>query len=344
MTNKLLLLDGSSILSRNYYGSMPKSFKNAKTKEEREKAMSDVMKTSDGLYTNGLYGLVRFLFKLIKEQNPSHMAIAWDVSRDTFRKTLYPDYKGTRNETPYALKMQFELAQKTLAYMGFKQYKTATHEADDIIGTFAKKFEQHMPTYIITGDQDALQLVNEHTNVWFTTSKASEWYEARGVNAKMLPIPAKVFEYTVETVFEDYGLYPKQIIDLKALEGDTSDNIPGVKGVGPKATGPLLQHYGTIERIYEAIETTPTKELNSFLKETLGITRSPIGSLTKEPTKEAPLVGKKAAFLSKQLATIDCAIPLYKDVQLEHLQVQLKPANITKIFDRLEFQSLVQLA
>lgn len=235
MTNKLILVDGSSVLSRNYYGTLPFEYKKAKTPEEKEAAMKKVMKTADGRYTNAVFGMTKFLLKVIKEQKPTHMVVAWDISRNTFRRDIYPDYKGQRGETPTPLKEQFKLAQETLAYIGLAQYMLPTHEADDIVGTFAKKFENELPAYIITGDQDALQLITEQTKVWLTTGKAKDLYEKRNMNIKDLDIPDGCFEYTEHTFEEEYGLKPIQIIDMKALEGDTSDNIPGVRGVGPKA-------------------------------------------------------------------------------------------------------------
>lgn len=340
MTQKLVLIDGSSLLSRNYYGSLPASVKFGKTPEDKKLGMKDIMQTKDGLPTNGLYSMMRFILKVIREQKPTHMAICWDLSRETFRKKIYPEYKGTRNETPPQLKMQFELAKKTLDYIGLTPYILEDFEADDIIGTLARKFEDDIATYIITGDQDALQLVNDNTKVWYMTSKAKDWYKERNIDVKNLNIPDKTFEYTNETVEENYGLTPTQIIDLKALEGDTSDNIPGVSGVGKTSAPWLIRKFGSVENLYKNIEGL-SKEEEKKLKEELkefGLKRPPFGHLLKESDSE--LVGKEAALLSKKLATIVTDIPEYKDIKLDNLIINLDENKMKKIFERLEFNSL----
>lgn len=341
MTNRLILVDGSSVLSKNYYGTLPFEFKKAKTPEEKEKAMEKVMKTSDGQYTNAVYGMMKFLLKVIKEQKPTHLVIMWDKSRDTFRRKIYSDYKGQRGETPKPLSSQFGLAQRLLKDIGISTYVHDDFEADDIIGTFAKKFENEISTFIITGDQDSLQLITEKTRVWLSTSKAKDLYINRGMDIKNVDVPDGCFEYTPLTFEEEYGLQPIQIIDMKALEGDSSDNIPGVKGVGPKAVLPLLKEYGTIEGIYEVIESTPEKELKNFFKESLGISRSPIGNLTKEPTENEPIVGKKAAFLSKDLATIRTNIEHYDNISLDEIRLNINKDEMKQKFHELEFKSLV---
>lgn len=338
---KLILIDGSSVLSRSYYGTLPWDAKKAKTPEEKQAAMKKVMQTKDGQHTNAVFGMTKFLLKVIREQRPTHMMVAWDISRDTFRRQLYKEYKGTRGNTPEELKSQFILAQKTLADIGLKQYMVSTHEADDIVGTFAKKFEQEIPTYIISGDQDSLQLVSDNTKVWLTTGKAKAFYEKRNINIKDLNIPDGTFEFTPLTFEEEYGLKPTQIIDMKALEGDSSDNIPGVKGVGPKAVIPLLKEYGTIENLYEAIEGLSTEEeldMKAFMKE-LGISRSPLGNLLKE--SETELVGKKAALLSKQLATIVTDMKEYEHILLDDVLIALDDAKMKEKFSELEFKSLL---
>lgn len=338
---KLILVDGSSILSSNYYGSLPWDAKKAKTPEDRAEAMKKAMQTKDGQFTNGVYGMTKFLLKVIKEQKPTHMIIAWDISRDTFRREIYPAYKGTRGDTPAELKSQFILAQNTLEFIGLKQYMLSTHEADDIVGTFAKKFESEVPTYIITGDQDALQLITDYTKVWLKTDRHKDLYAKRNVNISELNIPDKTFEFTPHTFEEEYGIKPIQIIDMKSLEGDKSDNIPGVRGVGPKAVLPLLQEYGTIENIYDAIEgLSPEEEIDMklFLKE-LGISRSPLANLLK--VAEGEIVGKEAAFLSKKLATIVTDIPEYSNVNLDDIVIQLDEQKMKQKFAELEFKSFL---
>lgn len=334
MTKKLLLIDGSSMLVTSFFGNVtPDYYKTGNT--------SKLMKTSDGRFTNGVYTMSKILLNIIKKIKPTHMAIAWDVNReDLHRKTKYDGYKAHRPETKEELGSQFGLMQELLREMNIPQFRVRGHEADDIIGTFSRKFEKEIPTYIMTKDQDALQLITENTRVWLVTSKAKDMYLERGLDIKTLQLPDGVFEYTPLTFEEEYGISPIQMIDKKALEGDSSDNIPGVKGVGPAAVVPLLKEYGSIEAIYEAIETIPEKELKTFFKEELGISRSPIANLTKE--SETELTGKKAAFLSKELATIKTDMEEYKDLNLSELELQFDKEKAKKKFEELEFKSLVE--
>jgi 5'-3' exonuclease len=288
--NKLILIDGSSVLSTSFFGNLPKEYFKAKTDEEKEKVFEKVMKTSDGRYTNGVYTMCKILLNIIKKQKPTHMAVCWDVNRSSLeRKKKFDGYKSHRKDTIPQLGAQFGLMAEVLEHIGIPTYKLEGQEADDIIGTFAKSFESELPTYVLTKDQDALQLVSENTRVWLTTSKSKEMYKERGVDVKTLQIPDGTFEFTPTTFEEEYGLTPIQIIDLKALEGDSSDNIPGVKGVGKESVTKLLQEYGTIENLYENIEglsENEEKELKQFFKDELKITRSPISNLLKRPNSE----------------------------------------------------------
>jgi 5'-3' exonuclease len=344
--NRLILIDGSSLLSTSFYGNLPKAYYFAKTEEEREKVLKSVMQTSNGLYTNGVFTMSRIILNIIKEYKPSHMAVAWDISRNTFRKNLYVEYKGHREETRPELGSQFTLMQRVLEDMNIPQYKHCDFEADDIIGTFSRKFEEQLPITILTKDQDALQLVSENTRLWLMTSKNKEMYESIGLDKlnftiKDLPIPDNVFEFTPMYIKEFYGLDPVQIVDMKALCGDPSDNIPGVKGVGEKAVVPLLQEFGSVENLYDSIEDMSKeeeKEFKELLKE-LGISRSPVSYLLKE--SETELVGKKAALLSKKLATIECTIPDLLNTELFSLELNVDKEATRKIFEELEFKSLL---
>ncbi len=336
--NKLLLIDGSSLLSTSFFGNLPATYFKARTEEEKAQALKKVLKTSTGIFTNGVFTMTKALLNLIEKQEPTHIVVAWDVSRNTFRRKAYEGYKANRGVTAPELSAQFGVMQELLAAMKIPQFMFEEYEADDIIGTFAKQFEQEIPTYILTKDQDALQLVSEYTRLWLMTSKAKEMYTELQIETKTLKIPDNVFEYTPLYVEEFYGVTPIQIIDKKALEGDSSDNIPGVKGVGPKAVGPLLNEFGTVEEIYEYIENTSEKEAKEFFKE-LGI-RSPLAALLKEDDHE--LVGKQAAFLSKQLATINTQIEELSEVQLTDLVLKVDYEAMLLKFRELEFKSLVE--
>lgn len=335
----LLLVDGSSLLTTNFFGTVPMEYMKAKTEEEFEKARKKIMQV-DGVYTNGVYGMMKALLKIIKKQDFSHVAIAWDLNRKTFRRELYPEYKTNRGDTKPELKSQFPLAQEVLNEMGISQFVFEGYEADDIIGTLAKKFEGETPVYILTKDQDALQLVSERTRLWYMTSKASDMYKEVGITAKEFQLPDGVFEFTPMYVEHFYGVTPLQIIDRKAIEGDTSDNIPGVKGVGEKSVIPLIQEFGSIEGLYEYIENNSEDDIKAMLKE-LGIAKSPVKKLLEESDED--LVGKKAADISKKLATIHCDMDVLKDTALEDFELHIDEVGQRRVFERLAFKSLLEV-
>lgn len=282
----LLIIDGSSLLSTSFYGTA-RDLMFAKTDEQKEEAYKKLMQTKDGIYTNGVFGFMKTLNKILDNQKPSHLAVVFDLSRETtFRKKMFNDYKGTRKKTPAPLGQQFKLMQEVLEYIGVPVLKSYEFEADDYAGSLVTKFEDEIPVYCHTKDNDYLQLVSHNTRVWIVTSKNEEMFEKVGINKKEFNLPDGVFEYTLTTFTEIQGLeYPEQIIEMKALLGDSSDNIPGVHGVGEKAVIPLINEYQTIENLYETIEgLTPKeeKELKKFFKDELKISRSPIGNLLKE--------------------------------------------------------------
>ena len=283
MTEKLLIIDGSSLLSTSFYATAT-AYLMAKTDEDKEKALERLMKTSDGRYTNGVFPFMRTLLSLIKKNQPTHLAIVWDVSRQTFRQEIAGGtYKGTRKATPHPLKEQFISTQNLLQGI-IPQFLSGrddeeVYEADDFAGSLAKRFQTEIPVFLHTKDEDYLQLVDSNTRVWLGSSKADKMFEDLNLNRQEFNVPDGFFEFTLSTLKDIKGLKPYQIVEYKALCGDTSDNIPGVKGVGEKAVIPLLQEYGTIEAIYETIENLSAKEekeLKKFFKESLGIGRSPI--------------------------------------------------------------------
>lgn len=283
MTEKLLIIDGSSLLSTSFYATAT-AYLMAKTDEDKEKALERLMKTSDGRYTNGVFPFMRTLLSLIKKNQPTHLAVVWDVSRQTFRQEIAGGtYKGTRKATPHPLKEQFISTQNLLQGI-IPQFLSGrddeeVYEADDFAGSLAKRFQTEIPVFLHTKDEDYLQLVDSNTRVWLGSSKADKMFEDLNLNRQEFNVPYGFFEFTLSTLKDIKGLEPYQIVEYKALCGDTSDNIPGVKGVGEKAVIPLLQEYGTIEAIYETIENLSAKEekeLKKFFKESLGIGRSPI--------------------------------------------------------------------
>ncbi len=274
---KLVLIDGNSLINRAFYA-MP------------------VLSTAKGEFTNAVYGFLNMFFKMIADEKPSHVAVAFDLKAPTFRHKLYSEYKATRKPMPMELRPQIPLLKEILSLMGVCVLQKEGVEADDIIGTVAKKTD--LKTVIITGDKDSFQLVDPSTEVHFTR---------RGLT------DIDVFNHLNFT--EKTGITPIQIIDLKSLMGDSSDNIPGVKGVGEKTALNLVQTYSTLENVYENLAQIKGK-LNEKLTEF-----------------------KSNAFLSKTLATInvDCGI----EFSLDGMAFSMPLSNsVKKRFIDLEFKSI----
>lgn len=342
MGDYLLLIDGSSLLSTQYFGNLPREILYAKKQEEKEAWYHKIMMTSKGVYTNGIFGFLRYLFKIIKEQKPTYLAVAWDLTRDTFRRELYADYKGNRSETPEPLREQFALCQEVLANMGICQLMDEHFEADDLCGSMAKKFESQLPVKILTKDNDYLQLVTDNTTLWLMHSsaeKTQEIFDKYHMKKEDMAIPDRVFPFNPQLVKEEFGIEPCHVNSLKGLAGDKSDNITGVPGVGAVSAVKLIKEYGTVEKLYEAIDNLDKageKAIKEYWKEKLDLKRSPLAYLLKESDTE--LVGKKAAFLSEKLATIKTDIPITES--LEHFRTHIDKAAAQKELDRLEFHSV----
>ncbi len=276
---KLIIIDGNSLINRAFYA-LP------------------LLTNSNGEYSNAVYGFCNMLIKMIIEHKPDHLVVAFDYGKKNFRHNLYSDYKGTRKGTPDELKSQFPLLKKVLKEMNITLYEREGIEADDIIGTLAKKFDEQ--TYILTGDKDALQLIDETTSVWLTQKGISE-----------------IKEVNINNIYEFYSLKPSQIIDFKALSGDSSDNIPGVKGIGEKTAISLLTEFENIENIYNN-----TDKLKGSVK-------------TKIEN------GKDMAFLSKKLATIDCNAHI--NIEIEDCGYDFPfSKKVYDIFKEYNFNSLIR--
>ena len=276
---KLVLIDGNSLINRAFYA-MP------------------ILSTKDGVYTNAVYGFMNMFFKMISDEKPTYIAVAFDLKAPTFRHNMYSEYKGTRKPMPEELRPQIPLLKEVLSLMGIKTIEQEGIEADDIIGTIAKATD--VKTIIITGDKDSFQLVDEQTEVHFTK---------RGLT--------DVEIYNLDNFYEKTSLNPSQIIDLKALMGDASDNIPGVSGIGEKTAKTLLETYKTVDNLY-----LHTDELKGKLQEKI------IG-------------GKKSAFLSKTLATINTKCDI--DVNLDTMRFATPFSHqVKQKFIELEFKSLTK--
>ncbi len=338
----LLIIDGSSLLSTQFYGNLPREVLMAKTPEERERFYHKIMKTSTGVFTNGIYGFLRALFKIMQQQPPAYLAVTWDLTRDTFRRELYADYKANRSETMPPLVEQFAKMQEILGRMGIRQFMDMRYEADDFSGTLARKFEAEVPVCILTKDHDYLQLASENTTIWMLLSaqkKADELFEKYHMTQEEANCPEKVFPLTPELVKKEYGVPPASIAALKGLMGDNADNIKGVPGVGPATAVALIAHYGSIEALYEAIDADAQSgyaHITAQWKQELSIKRNPLSFLLKENDKE--LVGRKAANLSRQLATICTDLPVSES--LADLKLAPNWQEADRILRELEITSL----
>ena len=281
---KIILIDGNNLMFRSYYATA---------------YTGNLMKNSKGFYTNALYGFVNMINKIIEEEKPVYMAVAFDIGKN-FRKDLYSEYKDGRNATPEELKMQMPYARKILDAMGIKYYEIENYEADDIIGTLSYRalIDPEYEATIVSSDKDLLQLINEQVEVKLLKSK-------------------DYIRYTKDKFIEDYGFSPIRIIDLKALMGDASDNIPGVKGVGEKTAIKLIQEYDTIENLYEHID-----EIKGKLQEKL-------------------ILDKDNAFFSKKIATIVLDVPI--EDSFDNMKYNGENQDeLSSLFEELEFYSFMK--
>ena len=281
---KVILVDGNNLMFRSYYATA---------------YTGNVMKNSKGFPTNALFGFCQMMNKIIHEEKPEYIAVAFDIG-ENFRKQKYETYKDGRAATPDELKMQMPIARDVLKAMGIPYFELEPYEADDIIGTFAKMCEED-PEYdatIISSDKDLLQLISDVVDVKLLKQK-------------------DYIRYNPKTFKEDWGFEPIRIIDYKALAGDASDNIPGVKGIGDKTAINLLKTYDTIEDIYEHID-----EIKGKMKEKL-------------------VEDKDNAFMSKEIATIYRDVPL--NVKLDEIRYNGPDfVSLNNIYEDLEFFSLIK--
>lgn len=281
---KLILVDGNNLVFRSYYATA---------------YTGNLMKNSKGFPTNALYGFINMINKIISEEKPEYMIVAFDKGK-TFRHEKYKDYKAGRAETPDELKLQFPKAKEILTLMGIKYYEIDNYEADDIIGTFAKYCdeEEDFIGTIISSDKDLLQLISSDVDIKLLKQK-------------------DYIRYNLESFKEEWGIDPINIIDLKALMGDSSDNIPGVKGIGEKGALKLLHEYKNLDGIYENIDKI------------------------KGSTHDKLVNDKDNAYYSYELATIYKEVPM--DINLYDLEVK-EPnyEELYKYYEELEFYSFIK--
>ena len=281
---KIVLVDGNNLLFRSYYATA---------------YSGNIMRNKDGFPTNGVYGFVNMINKIIAEEKPEYMMVAFDIGK-TFRHEKYADYKGGRNATPEDLKIQFPVAKKILTAMGIKYLECDGYEADDIIGTISMWCEKDddYEALIVSSDKDLLQLISDETTVKLLKTKDYIWMDKK-------------------TFIDTYGFDPIHMIDLKALMGDSSDNIPGVKGIGEKGAIKLVSEYQTLDNIYDNINNI------------------------KGATQTKLIEGHEDAYYSKDLVTIYRNVPL--DITFNDLKYNKEHTNeLINIYNDLGFYSLLK--
>lgn len=271
----------------------------------------------EGLAMSAVYGFTRIVLTAIRDYNPEYIAITFDCAEPTFRHKDYAEYKANREAMPEELRPQIDMVKEVVTALNIPQFAIPGFEADDIIGTISRmlcqsehlKDEEKLLTVIVTGDRDTLQLVDDDTHVWLP---------GRGKFQQDQELDA-------EAVVVKMGVRPNQIVDLKALMGDSSDNIPGVKGVGPKTAAKLINQFETLNGLYEALEKKSAAELNLPVKL--------VDKLKAE---------KEMAYLSQKLATIDRGVPL--TFSLTDCSVKgYDKGKVVALFQEWDFKSLINL-
>lgn len=282
--SKIVLVDGHSILNRAFYG------------------VPD-LSNAEGLHTNAVYGFLNILFKILDEESPEYLVVAFDVKAPTFRHEIYKEYKGTRKPMPEELREQVPVMKEVLTAMGIKIMEKAGLEADDILGTIAKRSEREgMEVALLSGDRDLLQIASEHIKIRIPKTKGGK---------------TEIEDYYAKDVEAKYQVNPIQFIDLKALMGDSSDNIPGVPKVGEKTATELMVRFGSLENIYGHID-----------------------EVTKKSIRESLIANRDLADLSKVLATIN----IEGDIEFSYEDARLKDfytEEAYKQFKRLEFKNML---
>lgn len=290
---KLVVIDGNSILNRAFYGIGG--------------ANNKMLQTADGIFTNAVYGFLAIMFKLVEDVNPDYMAVAFDVKHPTKRHEMYKDYKGTRHGMPDELASQMPLIKEVLNAMNIAVLEMPGYEADDILGTLSRVGEANGEDVILlTGDRDSFQLATEHTTIRIPRTKQGH---------------TEVEDFDRNKIIETYGVEPLQMIEVKGLMGDASDNIPGVPGVGEKTALNLIKEYGSIDELYKKLEEG-TATVKGKLKENL------------ENNKDL-------ALLSRELGTINVDSPI--DRELEHFKMQeWDKAKVLELFKKLRFNKYIE--
>lgn len=329
---KLLIIDGNNLLSQKYYGLLPNSIKKAKTEEEKKKYYNEIMQTADGTYTNAVYGMLRYILKLIRYQNPEYIAVVFDKAKATFRKEMYKEYKAGRKATPEPLKKQFALMEEILKEIGVPVFSMEGYEADDLAGSLIEKFKTEISCTVISKDLDYMQLLDQNNNVrvWYpeTDQRNVDSFHKLHYGTKRENLPDKIKEYTEKIICKQYSIpSAKAIVDMKAIEGDCSDNIPGVNGITKKQSRAILKKYGSLDGFYLAVDQD-IEAVNTFAMKKLG----------NDTLVKKLISAKEQVCFSKELVTICRDIPL--DVELEDLRCKVNVEKFLGIKEKYEFHSL----
>ncbi len=286
----LVLIDGNSILNRAFYGIMG----------------SKMLTTPDGKYTNAVYGFLAIMFKVMDDINPDYMAVAFDLKAPTARHKMYAGYKATRHAMPEELAEQMPIIKDILKQMNITIIEKEGYEADDILGTLSKRAEKDgMKVTIVSGDRDTFQLASKNIKI-------------RIPRTKMGKTETDIFDE--DKVIETYGVTPKQMIEVKGLMGDTSDNIPGVPGVGEKTALNLIREYGSIDKLYKTMEKSP--------------------NAVKGKLKEKLIANKDLALLSKTLGTINLDVPIKEKIS-DFKLVEWNNEEVLETFKKLKFNRFI---
>lgn len=288
---KLIVIDGNSILNRAFYGIMG----------------SKMLQTADGTYTNAVYGFLNIMFKILDDENPDYLVVAFDVKKPTKRHEMYAEYKGTRKGMPDELASQMPIIKEVLTAMNICIIEKEGYEADDVLGTLSVVAEKNgVSTILLTGDRDSFQLATDMVTIRIPRTKQGK---------------TETEDFNKDKVLEEYGVFPKQMIEVKGLMGDTSDNIPGIPGVGEKTALNLIKEYGNIDNIYKKLEDG-TADIKGKLKEKL-------------------VENKDLAYLSRTLGTINLESPI--ETNLEEFKVkEWNKKEVLSLFKNLRFNKFIE--
>ncbi|WP_178021977.1 5'-3' exonuclease H3TH domain-containing protein [uncultured Paenibacillus sp.] len=278
----ILLVDGMALMFRAFYASAATGY---------------IRRTKAGVPTNAVYGFMRYFWDAVQKFGPTHIACCWDLGSKTFRTEQFSDYKGNRSDAPDELIPQFSMIREVMDSLGIPNISSPGFEADDCIGTLASRFGREMDVLVLTGDHDMLQLVSDRTSVIIMK---------KGHGNYMV--------YTPEALMEEKQLTPGQIVDLKGLMGDTSDNYPGVRGIGEKTALKLVQEHGSVDGILAHLDQL-SKSVRAKIEADLDMLH-----------------------LSRQLATIRCDIEL--ECAVEACRLELNAAQVVSKFEELEMASV----